>query len=145
MSRMDPWINKKKSKNKIYKIYLRIDSVTGCDEWHGVAVVGQSYWNSQCYCCGCGGNSLNWRFDGKGVFLGSTTKGNMPAVGVVGQIIGIEINFKNNTVGFKLFKNKYKKKPMAKYVTDFPAMLTEDIAICWSVRNTGWKVTLISK
>eukprot|EP01083_Nonionella_stella_P155623 502928_1 len=104
--RMDPWMSKNSANGKIYKLYLRVDELTGVDGYYGFGVITKKRWTTDDnWSLGYAPGSYFWKFKG-GVFQGNDSKiPNMSAISSAGQMIGLEINFTNNNVTFQLFKD----------------------------------------
>ena len=66
----------------------------------------------------------------------------MAPISSVNQIMGIEINFQDNTVGYTLFENGNMNNIIASSATKFDALENQPVCIAISVYKKGWKFTI---
>eukprot|EP00483_Globobulimina_turgida_P007887 UN07903 len=101
MIRMDPWFSTNNDQDKVVKVFLNVDAMNydavAMDQHYAIGVITKSYWDKG-LALSLGGetNHHSWRFEG-GIYIGSTKQAEMSKISSVNQIIGVEINFENNT------------------------------------------------
>eukprot|EP01083_Nonionella_stella_P163881 540839_1 len=135
--RMNPWISKNSTSGKIYKLYLRVDELTGVDGSYGFGVITKKRWTTDDnWSLGYAPGSYFWRFKG-GVFQGNDSKiPNMSAISSAGQMIGLEINFRNNNVTFQLFKDTNLKNCIDTASGTFDELQNEEVCVAIAVRKS---------
>eukprot|EP01084_Bolivina_argentea_P215845 366540_1 len=144
MIRMDPWFSTNNNQDKLVKAFLNVDAMNydAVDKHYAIGVITKSYWDSGLYLSSGDKTNHTWRFEG-GIYIGATKQAGMSKISSVNQIIGVEINFENNTVGYTLFNNGNRNDAVDCTTTKFNAMENEEICIAISIRNSGWKFTII--
>ena len=86
----------------------------------------------------------HWRFNG-GTYIGENKQNEMAKISSVNEIVGIEINFMDNTVGYTLYGNGNMNDMIASTTGKFDALESEEVCIAISVRRIGWKFTILDQ